>query len=344
MKGDLAMKLTFDQLKSILTGYQEISQNADGTAAVQRMTAAQRAPYPQNRPEHVFPCEYSTNITMDFYTDATSAVVTLGGRKRKANSNVTVDMMVDNVPTQSIVHTPVPEDSNDTTTYGPYTFRFDLPGKTCRVTLQLPYINTADSLSLELSDGASLQPYVHSRTLVAFGDSITHGSSATRPSLTYISRLARMLDAKVHNFGIGGERFEAWKVVAGSCPKADLVTVAYGTNDFGHKAATMAMFQENMPIFFRKLAQQYPETPVFVLLPLWRLNEDTEPKNDIPTLQTVRDMITEEIGQYPNMTAIDCQDFIPHQQKLFADARLHPNNDGMEFYAKAVYEAIREKI
>ena len=338
------MKLTFEQLKSILTGYLEITENADGTAGVQRMVAAQRAPYPTQWPEHVFPCEYSTNITLDFYTDATSAVVTLGGRKRKANSNVTVDMMVDNVPTQSIVYTPTPEDSTETTTYGPYTFRFDLPGKTCRVTLQLPYMNTVDSLALELSDGASLQPYTHSRTLVAFGDSITHGSSATRPSLTYISRLARKLDAKVHNFGIGGERFLHWKVVPGTCPKADLVTVAYGTNDYGHKVASMEMFQENMPVFFRKLAAEYAETPIFVLLPLWRLNEDCLPKNDIPTLQTVRDMIAEEVKQYPNMTVIDCQDFIPHLPKLFADASLHPNNDGMEFYANAVYEAIRDKI
>lgn len=337
------MKLTFDQLKSILTGCMEISQNTDGSACVRRMTARQRAPYLKNRPGHAFPCEYSTNITLDFCTDATSAAVTLRGRRRKMNAEITVDLLVDNVPAQSVCYLQEAEESTDATDYGPHTFRFTLPGKTCRVTLQLPYSNTVDSLTLELSDGAGLQPYVHSRTLVAFGDSITYGATASRPSLTYISRLARMLDAKVHNFSIGGERFLDWKIIPGTYPKADFVIAAYGSNDYGQKKYCHELFRQKMPVFFQKLHEAFPQTPIFVLLPLWRLNED-EPQNDIPNLQTVRDAVRKEIGQYPNMTAVDCQDFIPHEPKYFADARLHPNNEGMALYANAVYEAIRGKI
>ena len=150
-----------------------------------------------------------------------------------------------------------------------------------------------------------------------------------------------MLDAEVHNYGVSGEVFRANKIV-GQYPKCDLVTVAYGTNDFGHKAGSRREFEENMPVFFKKLHAVYPETPPFVLLPLWRA--DGQPHNDIPSLQFVRDAVSREVKQYANITVIDCQDFIPHEPEYFNDLRLHPNESGMNLYAEAVYNVIKEKI
>ena len=45
-----------------------------------------------------------------------------------------------------------------------------------------------------------------------------------------------------------------------------------------------------------------------------------------------------------NITVISGFDFVPKDEKYFADLRLHPNDDGFECYAESLYNEIKTKI
>ena len=336
------MKLSFDQLSACIHGAIELTRNPDDSVQIHRFTDAQKAIYTPKDAGY-FASNQSANTTFDICTDADSITLTFSGRCREQCPEIPADILVNGVLQHHVQATRTAVSSYAVVPYDPVSFTIPLPGGEKRVTVYFGYITTVDSLTVDLPDGAFVRTYSPKRTMVSFGDSITQGLSAQFPSMSYISQLSRKLDAAVYNFGIGGERFRADKIVPGTYPECDLVTVAYGTNDFGQKKSCTADFEANMAAFFRLLHEVYPETPTFVLLPLWRVDE-TELHNDIPTLQAVRDRIRQEVQQYANITVIDCKNFVPHLPAFFADGIVHPNDLGMTHYATNLYLAIKEVL
>ena len=336
------MKLTFAQLKPLVKGAAVISENADGSAFLRRFTPEQAAIYPpysvQN--EEGFLCQTSAGITVDFYTDSTVLKVTLTGQQHKDRKTMIVDLLVDGNRLLSQVCWLPPADKTAVADYGTHQVMFALPEGEHRVTLQLSYVCSVDGITVEVDDGATVRPYTHKGRFLAFGDSITQGYSAQYTYRTYAAQLGRLLDMEVCNFGISGERFEEKKIVPGTYPACDFVTVAYGTNDFGHEEAGEELFAKNMPAFFRKAAAEFSSVPVFVILPLWR--KDLEKRyNSVGSFESVRKRIAEEAGKYPNFRIIDTWEFIPHKAKFFADGVLHPKDKGMDCYAEKLAEAVK---
>ena len=335
------MKLTFNQIQAIATGAMLCRENEDGTAFLRRVTESQHAVYPAGC------CNYflyarAAGITLDFYTDAEEITLTINGSATSQQTRMVVDLLEDGTISGS--HTSVfgKGAGDDEQTFQNLRFAFFLKKGEKRVTVYFDNYRTINGLCVELTDGASVRPYIHKRTIIAFGDSITQGSSPRFPSNSYMHRLCRMLDARVYNFGVNGERFRKENIVPGTYPQCDFVTIALGTNDFGHTDSTEAGFMNNMPEFLRKAAAEFPDVPIFVLLPLWRHNEDVP--GNIGTLQSVRDRIAAEAKKYSNMTVIDCKSFIPAEPKYFADLVLHPNDEGAAKYADALAKAIVEEI
>ena len=41
------------------------------------------------------------------------------------------------------------------------------------------------------------------------------------------------------------------------------------------------------------------------------------------------------------MHVIDCYDFVPHDEKAFGDAWVHPSDEGFALYADRVIEAVK---
>ena len=228
-----------------------------------------------------------------------------------------------------------------TNTSGPLSLRFFTDGDRCceenfpllskQTDGYCRFLNTVDLLTDEKC-----------RSVIAFGDSITNGSQSEYPSMTYVNQVARMLDAEVYNFGIGGEYFMEEKIIPGTYPSCDFVTVAYGTNDYRIK--NEEYFSHNMPAFFRKVAAEFPEKPIFVILPIWREREEANEVFELGTLQSVRDRVTAEAAKYPNMTVIDAKDFVPHYEDFFGDKALHPNAMGMSQYAMHLYAAMKDLV
>lgn len=120
----------------------------------------------------------------------------------------------------------------------------------------------------------------------------------------------------------------------------DYITVAYGTNDWiGIERCT---FKEKCKGFYENLINNYPESKIFAITPIWR--KDMNEERVFGAFEDVEKTIRECVKGIGNITVISGFDFVPKDEKYFADFRLHPNDDGFEYYAENLYNEIKCKI
>ena len=161
--------------------------------------------------------------------------------------------------------------------------------------------------------------------MICFGDSITQGYDARCPSRTYPNQLADALDAEMINKGIGGDRFRP-ELLAGPDPfPPDLLTIAYGTNDWSGNLSHDEL-RSQTDLFCRKLLALYPDVPVAAILPLWR--SDFREIRNAGTLEDAGETFRSIYSKYPRIRMIDGFSLIPHDTSLFSDGYLHPNDSG----------------
>jgi lysophospholipase L1-like esterase len=204
------------------------------------------------------------------------------------------------------------------------------------VEIYFPWSKGVTLQELCLDDGATFVPHHRKYRLLSFGDSITHGALATHPSLTYTERLASLLDADLDNRGIGGDHFSAGLAELEPVENPDIVTVAYGTNDWSHWGAC---FDEECPCMIKNLATRYPDAEIFVISPIWRGDWDRKGSMD-RRLPDLHQTICEYASSYPNVKVINAWNFVPHLSDFFGDGHLHPNDLGFGLYAECLYREI----
>ena len=325
------MHLTHRQIASVATGFLNVEMHGSSMRLL-RTTAAQRAVYPEDD-VGLRRARTTAGITLNLRTDSQTLTLGCSDILLLPHYHCTFDVFVDRHFYDSFsITADTVEDSSL-----PVAFRhtFQLPQGEKQVTLYFPlYRLLVDSV--ELDDGAMWTPCRAPLKWIAFGDSITEGREPDHPGNSYVNRLARMLDAEVYNQGISGEMFRSRKIVPGTYPPCDFVTVAYGTNDFRKQPADLLI--PEMSAFLQQVTEEFPKTPIFCLLPLWRKDHEVVTQNR--TLTQVREILRQEAEKYPQIHIIDCWDFIPHDESLFYDYRLHPNDAGFAHYAEALYQEI----
>ncbi len=202
-------------------------------------------------------------------------------------------------------------------------------GEKC-VEIILPHSVTAQIEEIEIENATYITPVKKKKTIVFYGDSITQGFDSLHPSESYASRLAEALDADLINKAIGGAVFNPKLAELPSEIKADYVVVAYGTNDWN--AVNLDSFRENTKGFLYGIKKNYPETPIFVITPLWR--PDRHLIKRCGEFSNIENTIKEIFGNQENVTVISGLDLMPHDVNMFGDMCLHPNSKGFEHYTK----------
>ncbi len=105
---------------------------------------------------------------------------------------------------------------------------------------------------------------LRNKTVAFLGDSITEGLGASGADARYDSLLARQMSFTARNYGIGGTRIAYQHRVSEKpkwdlyfcgrayCldPKADLILVFGGTNDYGHGDAPFGTLDDRTPDTF----------------------------------------------------------------------------------------------
>lgn len=337
------MKLNLDIIKEITAGAARIEE-IDGEICFYRYTAAQDECYKIRNPELHRRSLSTAGVKLYFETDSENMFLKIKTEQVVTRRFFSVDVFADGDLVGYL------DNLGDSVIDGNY-IALNLPqgeffknfylGKGKKtVCVRLPWSVICSLTELSLDDGAYVRGVKNEIRILAFGDSITHGFDALRPSDRYISRLADALGADEYNKAIGGDIFFPDLAALRDDFEPDYITVAFGTNDWNLLGEDE--FKENCKAFFENLSRNYPNSRIFAITPIWRA--DCEEARNFGPFEKVAVDIGEAVKPLSNVVLIDGFDLIPHDRKYYSDKYLHPNSEGFEYYFKNLYATIKELL
>ena len=327
------MKLNASQLDGIVHNALSTAYDENGGLHFYRFTESQRETYAAESADWVKKTLSGASVTLDFLTD--SDFITLKfdlfpGSSQKWGS---IDLYVDGVFYADRYAADLSIKLAG----------FDLPAGQHRVTVYLPWSAETVLHEVHLSDGATVLPVKRSCKLLCFGDSITQGYLTKFTSLSYVNQTARALDAEVVNQGIGGYIFNDATLDESICAyQPDLITVAYGTNDYSHYE-TAEEYGEHSGRYIRKLAALFPDTKIVGILPLYRNDENHQARKKYRaySLDDVRQVLQDQYAALPHGYVIR-ETGIPHIPQAYAADYLHPNEFGFSVMSREIIRQLQE--
>lgn len=213
-----------------------------------------------------------------------------------------------------------------------------LPEGTHDLVLYFPALFEVWLREVSVNDGAAVEPIRKKLNYLAYGDSITQGYDARYPSQSYSYLLADKLGASLRNLGVGGAWFDPAIVEENPPFHPDVITVAYGTNDWSHAAKSRAEMETAANAFYDRLLAAYPTAKIFAVTPLFRMDYDR-----VTAVGSFADgvAVAREAAAAHGVTVISGENMIPHISEAFSDGYLHPNEFGFKCYAAALYGAMK---
>ena len=210
--------------------------------------------------------------------------------------------------------------------------------------LFLPYGDSVEFAGLRTNAGArfeaaAAQPQVR---YVAYGDSITHGFSASDISRTYPFLVAKEKGWQAVNLGLGGRSSTAADGKRVGALKPDVVTVLMGANDW-QGGTPLERYRTNMVAFIANIRLTQPETPVYLLTPLW-VHASWNPPGKIAGLESYRQVLRELAAarKDPNLYVIEGPELIDPELALFDRTPVHPNDAGFAMMAARLAKRMKE--
>lgn len=320
------MKLTLENIESITNGALTIEER-DGYYRFERYTEEQKAAY-ENRQRSLIRTSATSSVVLDFCTDS---------------ENLSFDYEIErlNMKLADFMFFDVWEDDIMTHHIGAYstekivdTLNVKLSKGEKRVRIYLPNIFKMNITSPILDDGASFRPTERKRRALFLGDSITQGFDAHFPSMSYPNILARDFELDAVNQSIGGEVFLPDSVGTAALFDADIITVAYGTNDWWSEEPDYAVARE----YFKRLTSLYPKARKFYISPIW-LSAEKEPEGKISFYDAIKDF--EKCALDEGFEVIRGLDVMHHVEGMFSDGE-HPSDLGFTQYARLLSRKLTE--
>ena len=324
------MKLSYDQICAITQGAVRIEQESDEIRFF-RFTEAEQEMYRLRRKESYLRSFATAGIRLEFDTDSSFLTLEVQVYPSTSRRYFTQSIFVNGERLGEISGV-LAEDAQNVRIKK----QFPLGSGEKHVCVFLPWSVETRLLAMELSEGASLAPVKKTRKLLAYGDSITQGYDAQKPENAYIVRLAQWLKAELICKAIGGERFCPKLVQLCEVTDPDIITVAYGSNDWS--LSERDEFLNDSKEFFRILADRFADVPILTFAPIWRVNLNRQ--TSVGDFAGVAAHLQRVAAEIENMTVIDCIDFVPHDPAYFQDRVLHPNDCGFQSYADNLIETI----
>ncbi len=310
------MKLTFDQIRSVTVGAVR-TWETDAGFHFARCTEKQIKAWQALEPILGERAAATTGVRLDFHTNSKHlSFLAVSGKK--------FEIYINNVLRYQIMAT----DENRST---PFTFDLnDTLGNetdTVRVTLYLPSHAIGVLKNVELDDGAAFIPHTFDRKLLMIGDSITQGWDSKCDSFSYALRTSRFFNAESVIYGVGGGFYHE-STMDSIDFEPDVVTIAFGANDFGHYPTLDAM-DEQVGKVMDFLAREYAEKTIFVISPIWRETQ----KKAMGTFAQCRQVVIDQAEKH-GFIHIDGLSLVPPMPRFFADGNLHPDDLGFSLYAE----------
>ncbi len=301
------MKLTKEQIRSILFGAVEIAEEQGGAVGY-KCSAPIREGWYTLSPTLGTRSEAPTGIRLDFETDATQILFSVKG---------TFECLVDGLLTA--VSDPEKDPSEISLTYG--------EAKSRRITLIFPSHAQGILCGVELNDEATVRPHQYDEKFLFLGDSITQGWNSGIDSMSYAWRTSLFFNADFIIHGVGGACFypSVFETPANFDP--DRIFVAFGTNDFV-RFNTLEELQANASAYLDKVTKAYADKKIYGITPIWRYDTWETPMGTFDECIAVIRKEYETRG----IPVIDGMTLVPHDKTFFAD-NVHPNALGFSCYS-----------
>ncbi len=332
------MKLTYHQLAAAVSGAVRTWEGEDGFHAC-RFTEEQTEAYLVRRADFHRKVLSSSGIVLRFRTDSPVLNLSVSIRRGSSRNYFALDIVADGRYIGSLKNYKNPPFGTNYTSMeapmGDVSEAFALGTGEKTLEVYLPWSVECVITGLELADGASFTPVKRPGKLLAFGDSITQGYDALEPRNKYITRFADFLGLEEINKAIGGEIF--WPELASMSDdfSPDLITVAYGTNDWSNRP--YEDFQKASREFYVNLSKTYPDVPILALTPVWRKGV-ADGNRYYDSIHQAEALIRQAVEGLPNVIVLCGWEYIPQDETLYGDWELHPNDEGFRHYFESLVE------
>jgi len=337
------MKLNFDQICSVCLGAVRAKEMEDGVR-LYRFTEEQEEIYRQRKTAFYNKTFATAGMKLYFETDSCSLFLRVNVTPGSAREYFSIDVKVNGEIVgylDNYSDVALPQDyTKIKLQHGEFTKRFNLGEGTKKVCIYLPWSVAVEIRELSLEENTFIKPIKPAKKLLVFGDSITQGYDALRPSRRYAARLAEALDAEEINKGIGGEIFFPALAEHRDDFEPDFITVAYGTNDWSKTKEED--FKNGCKAFFAALSKHYPKARIFALTPIWR--KDYMETRVFGEFSRVAEEIENIVSSFKNVTYTHGFEFVPQEEKFFGDLKLHPNDSGFDHFYQNLYEQVMRSL
>ena len=329
------MLLSSDMLSACVFGKVSVTRT-DGGYIFDRFMPAQKQAFDHTKER--FPdlwddyfrlnCDTDSGILLDILTDAPSVTFRIASVMPANGSDaVQADILVDGRLRRTVCGA------------GTYTVRLapSAGGGTRRVSLLFPYFARLTLGGAEVPDGFTVTPAPRKGLWLAYGDSITHGLRASSPYRNYVGKLAVRSGYEIVNQANSGYVHDARTL----CPlpdgrQPDIVTVAYGINDWGRKRREQN--ERDMVDFYARLTELFPSARIFMLSPIWTTSMGDKPREALGGLYS---MFRDVAGLYEGrVVPVDGLNLVPHDAALFSPDGVHPADGGFAYYARRLMNTV----
>lgn len=324
-------KLQLEEIKRLVHGVARVEE-VDGAIALYRFTKEQHELYKSVSEDFYRKSLSTAGVSFEFDTDSEHLRFAVAVGKGSSRYFFTHSVFVDGERIGELSGE-IERGAEDV----PFSKAFQLGTGMKRVRIVFPWSVSSKLIALEVDDKAEILLVEKTRKMLMFGDSITQGYDAMQPENAYAVQIATRFQAEAIDKGIGGERFRPMLASLKDDMEPDLITVAYGTNDWSK--STKEEFEMSCKGFYTNLSNTYPDVKIYAMAPVWRtsINDKKQIGEPLSFVVQYLNKVAEEI---PNMTVIDCIDFIPHELENFQTDGLHPIDKGFEHYVNNLWSAI----
>lgn len=337
------MILTAEQLFALSQGAERMEER-DGAVFFSRFNREENALY-QARPDFISRATATAGILLEFTTDAASLLLEITPPCKGSYSSIyAFDILVNGALIGQLTNLlPDPENGHyhdfiDKS--APREKEFYLGSGEKQVQIHFPWSQNLGILRLQLNGAAFARPVEKQRRLLIYGDSITQGSTCLYPSRTYTALLGTWLNARTCNKGVGSEMYWPELARAKIDWEPDIITVAYGINDWC--TVSREVYADNCRQFWQSLCANHPGAKKFALTPIWYPNHENV--TSFGPFEELAQVIQEATADLPDVTVIDCTDFVSRDTKDFGDLWIHPNHIGFEKFFRNLSQAIGKHL
>lgn len=321
------MKVDYATINKITYGVESIAEES-GWFVFSRFTKDEEDVYKKNKASSLsIKTQATANVRFSFITDSKMIKFNYKMTEGTSRNYAHFDLYENGV---LVYH-----EGTDSFNEDIMTFEFQLSKGKKHIELYFPWSVCVKITDFELDEGAYIEAVSRKGKMVCYGDSITQGYDAQFPSLSYSNQIARLLDMDSINKAIGGEIYFPQLLECATNSDADIVTVAYGTNDW--RMCDYDTFVSNCKEFISKLLKLYTNSRIYVITPLWRKDGGEEVPMGIANSE-LDGIIRKICSEYTNVTVINGGELTPHDESFFWDNNLHPNDLGFSLYACNLYK------